>query len=740
MPSERKIKRLENKKNKLKAYLELATSNDDDREKRKQAAIELSVKEEKKESSTESESDIEPQVKRQKIDKDDAQQDKSSSEEVVEEIKNSVQVKPERRRLTDSELHDLNMRKRQRDKEKNQWPLVYLTGVGEAASLSLDTASRTPLFMGDIQSLIMYGMISVLAPYKPRWCTLVRPAKSSHVIAVVVDGVSLKDIAIAAATDTSQKILQSDSDLVKDEAEQDLNDANFNCEALKTVFPRTYKDFPFRMELLAPSQYSASPVEELINIPLSVTAKKQLEKEFGNLKKAVEKGLIHNALAHYFPTTEAPSKRKDAADFEKEAQKSKQKKEDAGYYDTQTLPSTDNYDRRKLLLTPIEFIEFGFPITLRGAPGFQDPDYVFTKKKYDPVTSNSPMFGVDCEMCMTSIRQLELTMISIVNEKKELIYHSLVKPKNRIINYLTRFSGVTKEMLQDVTTSLDEVQRDIQNLLPADAILIGQSLESDMKAMKMMHPYIIDTSVIYNITGIRTKKTSLRNLSKLFLDEVIQDGKEGHDPTEDASAALKLVQHKLTKDPHYGDVIHGYSLPLTMNNNIKYEPLQSIKEEEEENLADVPHVDTAPTKFFTNMFTHTSKQSKKCALVTTPLGLPEYERLLPSGGEKIFNVLVEPGHKQLSNKVAQVAIDVDFTIAHLKMDVRLSQCNAEGRLHTLQKLDKRLHRIYENAAPKAFIVLLFTGSPLTEEPKQRSNGAAMMCVKGIEKFRYLSST
>ncbi|CAL4065113.1 unnamed protein product, partial [Meganyctiphanes norvegica] len=397
----------------------------------------------------------------------------------------------------------------------------------------------------------MYGIMSVFAPYKPRWCTLVRPAKSSHVIAVVVDGVSLKDFVVAASTQQklalNENTINSSSEVVKEEAGQELNEANFSCEKLEAVLPRTYKDFPFCMELLAPSQYSASPVEELLNIPLSVTAKKQLELEFGNLTKAVEQGIIRNALAHYFPTTEAPSKRKDAADFEKEAQWSKQKKEEAGYYDTKELPSTDKYDRRKLLLTPIEFIEFGYPITLKGAPGYQDPEYVFTKKKYDPVTSSSPMFGVDCEMCMTSIRQLELTMVSIVNEKKELIYHSLVKPKNRIINYLTRFSGITKEMLEDVTTSVQEVQNDIQNLLPPDAILIGQSLESDMKALKMMHPYIIDTSVVYNLTGIRTKKTSLRNLSKLFLGEIIQDGKEGHNPTEDASAALKLVQHKLTK-------------------------------------------------------------------------------------------------------------------------------------------------------------------------------------------------
>lgn len=62
----------------------------------------------------------------------------------------------------------------------------------------------------------------------------------------------------------------------------------------------------------------------------------------------------------------------------------------------------------------------------------------------------------------------------------------------------------------------------------------------------MMHPYVIDSSLVYNLTGRSTKRSSLKMLSEVFLDERIQTGgDEGHDPTEDASAALKLIQLKL---------------------------------------------------------------------------------------------------------------------------------------------------------------------------------------------------
>lgn len=149
-----------------------------------------------------------------------------------------------------------------------------------------------------------------------------------------------------------------------------------------------------------------------------------------------------------------------------------------------------------------------------------------TKDMYIEATATSPMFGLDCEMCRTTSGELELTRISLVDESmnvslkstvfvrvkvyknsikslSQIIYDSLVKPENPITDYLTRYSGITEELLDNVTTTLLDVQEMLRKLLPADAILVGQSLNFDLHTLKMMHPYIIDTSVIFNITGDR---------------------------------------------------------------------------------------------------------------------------------------------------------------------------------------------------------------------------------------------
>ena len=48
-----------------------------------------------------------------------------------------------------------------------------------------------------------------------------------------------------------------------------------------------------------------------------------------------------------------------------------------------------------------------------------------------------------------------------------------------------RVSGITEEMLRDVDVRLDDVQRKIQALLPADAIIVAQSGNHDLHACRV---------------------------------------------------------------------------------------------------------------------------------------------------------------------------------------------------------------------------------------------------------------
>uniref|UniRef100_F7FLP1 RNA exonuclease 1 homolog n=1 Tax=Monodelphis domestica TaxID=13616 RepID=F7FLP1_MONDO len=165
-----------------------------------------------------------------------------------------------------------------------------------------------------------------------------------------------------------------------------------------------------------------------------------------------------------------------------------------------------------------------------------------------PSTDGYPgIYALDCEMCYTK-QGLELTRITVINSDLKVVYDTFVKPDNKVVDYNTRFSGVTEEDLQNACITLRDVQAVLLNMFSSDTILIGHSLESDLFALKLIHTTVVDTSVVFPHRLGLPYKRALRTLMADYLKRIIQDNVEGHDSSEDASSCMELMIWKIKED------------------------------------------------------------------------------------------------------------------------------------------------------------------------------------------------
>lgn len=184
--------------------------------------------------------------------------------------------------------------------------------------------------------------------------------------------------------------------------------------------------------------------------------------------------------------------------------------------------------------------------------------------------------ALDCEMGVSIYGEPELVRISMVDFfTGEILIDSLVYPRVRLQHLNTRYSGVTREMLetarkrkQCIVGGRDAARAQVWRYVGRGTIVVMHGGQSDMMALRWIHDQVIDTFVVEGWrrdaaaaameaakkqtdadkdTAEPEKKDgtpggrSLKHLTEMILGMQIQQGRKGHDSVEDAMACRWLV-------------------------------------------------------------------------------------------------------------------------------------------------------------------------------------------------------
>ncbi|KAJ3416311.1 3'-5' exonuclease [Chytridiales sp. JEL 0842] len=133
-----------------------------------------------------------------------------------------------------------------------------------------------------------------------------------------------------------------------------------------------------------------------------------------------------------------------------------------------------------------------------------------------------------------------LARVSVVDYNGAVLLDTYCKPKEEIVDFKTKYSGVTEKHLADAP-SVKKVQKKVAKLL-ADKIIVGQSVTNDLKVLNIdWRPHQIrDTAYFFKRFHPFGKTPGLRDLAKWNLALEIQKG--SHDSIIDARVAMLLYR------------------------------------------------------------------------------------------------------------------------------------------------------------------------------------------------------
>ncbi|KJZ72404.1 hypothetical protein HIM_08207 [Hirsutella minnesotensis 3608] len=198
-----------------------------------------------------------------------------------------------------------------------------------------------------------------------------------------------------------------------------------------------------------------------------------------------------------------------------------------------------------------------------------------------PASPRAAAVAIDCEMGTAASGESELIRVSVIDYfSRRILLDSLVWPDVKMAHYNTRFSGISKQVMDDACRrrrclfGRAEARRAVWRFVGPDTVVIGHALHQDLTSLRWIHPLVVDTLILEKTKrglelqaetakaekaeiaeqgddqepgqgGEAAAKNegglSLKMLAAQRLNRAIQIKGRGHDSVEDALATRDLL-------------------------------------------------------------------------------------------------------------------------------------------------------------------------------------------------------
>ncbi|VTT70937.1 unnamed protein product [Fusarium fujikuroi] len=171
----------------------------------------------------------------------------------------------------------------------------------------------------------------------------------------------------------------------------------------------------------------------------------------------------------------------------------------------------------------------------------------------DPLWPKRKAVALDCEMVWVRNGGREILSISVVDFfSGEVLVYSLVEPQEPIVDWRTHIHGIGPESLSmamsqgRVLPGWAAARQQLFKHINTETVIVGQSLQHDLKWLRVSHVRIFDTAIVAAEAVSGTdfgfgRRWSLKSLCADLLKLRIRQGPEAHCALEDAMAAREVA-------------------------------------------------------------------------------------------------------------------------------------------------------------------------------------------------------